>query len=357
MKTFDTKHAVCLQGKLGKGRRTNIRSILGNLLKKSGHDPDQFEVIVSPDGRSLATIVGDGCQFRSMDSKDLTVTVVVGDEQFLVKLRSKTSQPQTLNQDIRSALGTVGKTEFQFTGNQVYEKVKPKPSDIKPQPQPQPQPKLKPQQPTQVPMHKTIKSTPDLEQSFLADVNILAAHVAIYEEVGDKKDHPFNREEVQEWISSHGIPIAHHVQTGRIMGDLVRRGLYAKNSEEKVWNMTQLGVKVAQGQKPLPADETPKKPRKPWTKKTAAATPEEPDKGKPVGSAEESQTGQLQGLFLTIAGLHADSIQDLVETCKRLRVIATEQSLLLTNKERLIARLYGNNAGVLVDYLQGIGLI
>jgi hypothetical protein len=350
MKTFNINDAGCLKGKQGKRKRANIRVILDNLLKMTGHDPDQFEVNISYDGRSLATIVGDGCEFRGMDSKDLTVTVVVGNNHFVAKLNSKSCQPQTLNQDIRRTLGATGKTGFQFVGDQVYEKVKPKASDIKPQPQPQPKQPSPP-----VPMHKTIKATPDLKQSFLASTNILAAHMAIYKEIGNNKHHPFNREEAQEWISSNGITIKHHVLTGRIMGSLIRRGLYIKSDEDKVWIMTKLGDEVALGQKPLPADETPKKPRK---KRAVAATPEEPKEGKAEGvSEEESQTGELQTLLLTIAGPNATSIQDLVETCNRLRVIDAERSLLIENKEKLIARLSENSAGVLVDYLRSLNLV
>lgn len=172
MKTFNINNAGCLKGKRGRKKRNNIRAILDNLLKMAGHDPDQFEVNVSPDGRSLATIVGDGCVLRGMDSKGLTVTVVVEDEHFVVKLYSQTCQPQTLNQDIRRALGASGKAGFQFTGDQVYEKVKPKASDIKPQPK-QPTTTIA-QTPVIMKTIKSFKALPDLvRSSFLSQSTFL----------------------------------------------------------------------------------------------------------------------------------------------------------------------------------------
>jgi hypothetical protein len=351
MMTFEIKHDGCLNGKRRKGKRTTIRTILNNLLEKTGCDPCQFEVNVSPDGRKVATITGDGCQFRNMDSRDLTVSVVVGGEHFVAKLHSKTYKPQTLNQDIRRALGTSGKAEFQFVGDQVCEKVKPKPSD-KPQPKPQPPA-------PQAPVMKPINAPPDSEQPILAAVNILAAHMAIYKEIGTKKEHPFTREEAQDWIGSHGITISHHTVTGRLLGNLIRRGLYTKDQEQKVWSMTPLGVEVALGQQTLPADETPKKPRK----KRAGSKPVEPpdndgadNNNGAVADDEESQPGELTNL-LAIAGGQADNVKDLVATCDRLKAIEAEQSILLADKEKLIARLRENSAGVLVEFLQGIGLV
>lgn len=341
MKTFDIRNAVCLQGKQGRTKRRNVRSILDNLLRKAGYDPEQFEVIVTPDDRLLAKIVGDGCEFRSKDSKDLMVSVVVGKEHFFVKLRSKTCQPQTLNQDIRRALGASGKAGFQFTGDQVYEKVKPKASDIK----------LQPKQSTstiaQTPViMKTIKSfkaLPDLVQPFLGSANVLAAHMAIYKEIGDDKHYPFSREEAQAWIVDNGIVIKHHVATGLLMGSLVRRGLYIKitDEEKKGWKMTPLGDDVALKQKKLPADEQPKKPRK---KKGGLSVPlkpepEDSDKGKVAGVSEASQTGELQNLLITIAGDQADLVRDLVEANNRLKAIDAERSTLLAKRETLIAKL------------------
>lgn len=139
----------------------------------------------------------------------------------------------------------------------------------------------------------------------------------------------------------NGIVIKHHVATGLLMGSLVRRGLYIKNEEKKVWNMTPLGDDVALKQKKLPADEQPKKPRK---KKSDLSVPLKPepgdsDKGKLASVSEASQTGELQNLLITIAGDQADLVRDLVEANNRLKAIDAEKSSLLAKRETLIAKL------------------
>lgn len=353
MTTFAIKNDGLLKGNKNKGKRTAIKDILFNLLQKAGYNPDQFEANIFHDARPDTAIASGGCKFKRIEGRNLTVSIAARGEYFVAKLNSKTCDPEKLNQTIREALGTSAKDEFLFVYSPVNEKEKPKASDIKPKPQlPTPQPQSQPSTP-KVLIMQTNKTVPDLKQSVLTDVNLRVAHVAIYNEVGNHKDHPFDRAEAQDWMNSHGLTINHYVVTGRIMGSLVRRGLYIRNDEEKTWSMTPLGVKVASKQEALPADETPKKERK----KRGSSKSAEPDEGKAKDDDEKPQATSVLENVLAVAGVHADCVKDLVAISDHLRKIEAERLPLLDKKAELIAHLEGNSAGVIVAFLRQTNII
>ena len=342
------------QDKTWTGIRTKISAILNNLLGKAGCNPSQFKVSVFPDKNSDVAVIGsDGCEFRKMDSKDLAVTVFVGKAKFLAKIRPSVCKPHTLNQDIRRALGTSGKAEFQFVGDQAYGKETPELPSIKPKPQqptiptPEPEPIMKP---------TAVVALPDKTKKSTDPVNLLAAHVAIYRETGDKKDHPFNCSDAQDWINHHGFEVEHPVATGIILERLVRLGLYTMSKVKlaKTWSMTSLGVEVATGIKPLPADETPKRPRR---KKGDVSTAAKPDEGEATGGAKESKTSVELQQVLAVSGVHTDKVMDLVSASDLLKEHDAARAVLMANKERLIAELRADSVGVLVDHLQSAGII